>query len=76
MSYGNGEVIEFYAITQEEADQFLAMIDSVTKCASLDNSLADIITEEAEYFFAGEKTVDQTADIIQSRMSIYINEQR
>ena len=76
MSYGNGETIDFYAITREEADQFNAMIDSVTKVYSNDTSLIDLITEDAAAFFAGEKDVNQTADIIQSRMNIYINEQR
>lgn len=76
MSYGNGEMVEFYAITQEEADQFLAMIDSVTKSVSVNTGITNIILEDAEPFFKGEKTVDQTAEIIQSRMNIYINEQR
>lgn len=76
MSYGNGQTVEFYAITKEEADQFNAMINSVTKVYSNDTSLINLITEDAAAFFAGEKDVNQTADIIQSRMNIYINEQR
>ncbi len=76
MSYGDGEVVEFYAITQEEADQLMDMINSVTKCVSYDEGIINIIAEEAEAFFKGEKDVSQTAEIIQSRMNIYINEQR
>ena len=76
MSMGDGAVVEFYAITQEEADQITALINSVDHTASYDQSLLNIISEEAAYYFSGEKTVDQTADIIQSRMTILINEQR
>lgn len=76
MSMGNGPMVEFYAITQEEADQIRALIDSVENTAVYDESVLNIIKEEAELFFAGQKTVDQTADVIQSRMNIYINEQR
>ena len=76
MSMGNGPTVEFYAITQEEADQIKALINSVERTASYDENLLNIISEEAAYFFSGEKTVDETADIIQSRMNIYINEQR
>ncbi len=76
MSMGNGPTIEFYAITQEEADQIKALIDSVENTVVYDESITNIISEEAALFFAGQKTVDQTADIIQSRMNIYINEQR
>ena len=76
MSYGDGEMIELYALTQEEADQLLDVINSVTKVMVNDTGATDIITEEAAAFFAGEKDAAQTAGIIQSRMNIYINEQR
>jgi len=76
MSMGDGLTVDFYAITQEEADQIVNLINSVDRTAVYDQSLLDIITEESAYYFSGEKTVDQVADIIQSRMSIYINEQR
>lgn len=76
MSMGGEMTVDFYAITQEEADQIVALINSVEHTAVYDQSLLDIISEEAAYFFSGEKTVDQAADIIQSRMNIYINEQR
>lgn len=76
MSMGDGEMVELYALTQEEADQIMAVINSITRTFSYDESILNIINEEAEFFFKGEKTVDQTADIIQSRMTIFINEQR
>ena len=34
----------------------------------------NIITEETAPYFAGQKSVDEVADIIQSRVRIYINE--
>ncbi|MEF9970886.1 MAG: hypothetical protein RR731_01070, partial [Oscillospiraceae bacterium] len=61
---------------QPEADQLKALINSVENTAAFDNSMMSIINEEAEIFFAGEKSVEETANIIQSRMKIYINEQR
>ncbi len=76
MSMGDGPMIEFYAITKEEAEQIKALINSVENTAVYDESVLNIINEEAAFFFAGEKTVDQTAEVIQSRMNIYINEQR
>lgn len=76
MSIGNGPTVEFYAITQEEADQIKTVINSVAHTAAYDQKVLDIIKEEAGYFFSGEKTVDQTADVIQNRISLYINEQR
>jgi hypothetical protein len=34
----------------------------------------NIITEEAQAYFAGDKTVDEVTDIIQSRAQIYVSE--
>ncbi len=76
MSVGDGETVEFYAITQEEADMIMALINSVKYVANYDDSVYSLISEEASAYFDGAKSVDEVASIIQSRMSIYINEQR
>ncbi|MEG0941213.1 MAG: extracellular solute-binding protein [Oscillospiraceae bacterium] len=76
MSMGDGMTVDFFAITQEEADQIRALIDSVEKTGIYDESIMGIIKEEATLFFKGEKTVEQTAEMVQSRMSIYVNEQK
>ncbi|MEG2383702.1 MAG: hypothetical protein RSB39_08950, partial [Oscillospiraceae bacterium] len=76
MSMGDGMTVDFFAITQEEADQIRALIDSVEKTGIYDESIMGIIKEEAALFFKGEKTVEQTAEMVQSRMSIYVNEQK
>ena len=76
MSVDGGATVEFYAITQEEADQIKALIDSVDRTAAYDQKILDMIGVEAAFFFSGEKTVDQVTDIIQSKMTIYVNEQR
>jgi len=34
----------------------------------------DIVWEEVQVFFAGDKTADEVAEIIQNRMSLYLNE--
>ena len=38
--------------------------------------LINIITEEAAPYFAGQKNVNEVADIIQNRVQIYVNENR
>lgn len=77
MAMGMGDFeVKFGPTTQEEADAIIAMVKSIKHTVTYDESLMNIIKEEASAFFSGEKTVDQVADIIQSRMTIYINEQR
>ena len=63
-------------LTQEEVDQIMALIEGTTQVMRNDTKLNSIITEEAAAYFEGQKTLEQTVDIIQNRASIYINESR
>ena len=71
----DGFTIEVYATTQEEADQILAVINSVTTVSGYDESLMKIIQEGAEDYFNGRSTSQDAARVIQSRASIYVAEQ-
>ena len=77
-SYGWGDDFEMYiySVKQEEADSLLKLINSVDGIYQYNSSLMNIITEETAPYFAGQKSVDEVADIIQSRVRIYINESR
>ncbi len=49
-------------------------ITSLHKMYNANDSVYNIITEEVAAFFSGQKTSKEVADIIQSRVSIYVNE--
>ena len=38
--------------------------------------MLNIITEETESFFSGQKSAKDAADVIQNRIQIYVNENR
>ncbi len=67
--------IEVYAATQEEVDQVMDIYNSVTAIWSYDNSIFDIVKENAGPYFAGDKTLDDAANLIQSAVKLYIGEQ-
>ena len=73
--YGN-MVVEEKPMTQKQADEFIAIIDNTKKCGRYDWTLMEIVEEEAEHYFAGEKSLDVTVDIIQNRIKTYVNENR
>lgn len=76
-SYGYDDVtFEIYAVTEEEAESLENIIDSVDHAFSYDDSLLNIIGEETAPYFAGQKSVDEVADIIQNRVQVYVNESR
>lgn len=72
----DGETIEIYALTQAEADEIMELIGATTRLFTFDDSILTIVKEEAAPYFSGQKSVQEVAKIIQSRASIYVNEQR
>jgi ABC-type glycerol-3-phosphate transport system substrate-binding protein len=61
-------------LTQEDVDTVTAYLDTITSSSGYDRQVMEIINEETAPFFAGTKTAADAAKIIQSRISIYINE--
>ncbi|MBP5263707.1 MAG: hypothetical protein J6Z33_04965, partial [Lachnospiraceae bacterium] len=75
----NGEewTYEYKPITKEEVD----MVDTLLAGSKLPSSVNDqellkIITEEADSFFSGAKSVDEAVKVIQSRVNLYIKENK
>ncbi len=74
--FADNEVHTAPALSKETAKRFLELVKETTKTASRDESIITIVQELAEPYFAGQKTAEETAKLIQSKVSIYINEQR
>ncbi len=73
----NGELIlQLEPVTQAEADQLLALIEDTDRLAEPDENILAIVREEAASYFAGQKTAEEAAALIQSRASLYVSEQR
>ncbi len=70
---GDKEII-IQPLSAERAQELKEYTLSVDKLYYYDSSISDIIAEEAAPYFAGQKTAEQAADIIQSRVQIYVNE--
>ena len=62
-------------LSQTDADQFCALLDETTVLEGLDPALEEILQEEAAVYFAGGCSVGQAAEHIQSRASLYLQEQ-
>ncbi len=84
MSIGGYEVVEngestwqeVYALTQEDIDQILSVINSATGIVDYDDEILSIVSDEVSAYFAGDKDVQTTANMIQSRVNLYVQEQR
>lgn len=76
MSYGDEPMIELYAVTQEQYDTVMELIESTTNFLDYDQSVLSIITEEAAGYLAGDRSVEEASRLIQSRVNLYIQEQK
>jgi hypothetical protein len=72
---GNQQVI----IKKPAEDDITLLVDLINSCDRAMNNnevVASIVKEECGAYFAGDKSAEETARVIQSRVNTYINEQR
>lgn len=63
-------------MTQDEVDTVMNLVKSVDQVMTYDDDLLNIVTEEADAFFTGQKSAAEVASIIQGRAKIYVSENR
>ena len=71
-----GKENKYYALSQEEADKLTELVTGTTRTLSQDESIFSIVEEQSEAFFQGQKSAEEVARLIQSKVNIYVNEQR
>ncbi|NLZ37552.1 MAG: extracellular solute-binding protein [Clostridiales bacterium] len=74
--YVGNEQIDIGRITQKEVDYLTSYISKVNVYSRPDETINKIMTEETSVFFAGTKTAEECAQLIQSRVQTYVSEQR
>lgn len=72
----NGLSIKIYATKQEEYDQIMDLYHKIDRMASIDNNVSDIVNEVAGSYFAGDRSLDDAANLIQNKVTTYVNESR
>ena len=72
--YVGGMEIVLEPLTQADCDRLLSFLKSADHVYSYDRNIITILEEECAAYFEGQKSVKEVADIIQSRVHIYVNE--
>lgn len=75
LPYG-GLTFEIYAATEEEIGQLRSLIENAEPADIRTPGIYAILQEEASAFFEGQRSAAEAADIMQSRVALYINERR
>ncbi len=64
------------AATQEDVDKVMELYNAVESMYAYDEKIFNAVKEVASQYFAGDKPLDDTAKLIQSKVSLYVNESR
>ncbi len=76
-SYGNGyTTVEINKLTQAQADKIKEAIEGATGAAYFDEKIVEIMSEEVDPYFKGQKSAEDVASVLQSRISLYLQEQK
>ena len=68
------EPVDFYYISEEQGNQLLELIEGAEFCNATNTQLHFILLEEATAYFAGDKTVEEAMEAMQSRATIFVSE--
>ncbi|MCM1534541.1 MAG: extracellular solute-binding protein [Clostridium sp.] len=67
--------LEIYSATEEEIGQLRALIENAEPADLRTPGIYEILQEEAAFFFNGQKTAKEAAEVMQNRVSLYVREQ-
>lgn len=74
-TWGTGDFsVEVYAATQEQVDRIREMIETAQPNVREDHKISEIINEEAQAYFDGQKSAEDVAALVQNRVQTYLNE--
>ncbi|MBR1866269.1 MAG: hypothetical protein IJ801_07160 [Lachnospiraceae bacterium] len=68
--------VQIKPLTKEQEERYTNLVKNTRKTGQSNSEIMEIIQEEVKPYFAGEKGLDETADIIQNRVKTYVNENR
>lgn len=71
--YGDWEY-EYHPVTEEEVAKFREVLAVARPVSNTNEKIMEIINEEGEAYFSGQKSVDDVINVIQSRVQIYVSE--
>ena len=69
-----GEQVDIECISADRLEYAKSCVRKADHLMNYDSSIIKLVSEEAEAYFNGQKTLDEVASVVQSRVSIYVRE--
>lgn len=70
----DGATIDVYAANEQDIETLKSMLENIRVVRRENTSMVNIVQEEAAYYFAGEKEVEQVTNVIRNRIDLLLNE--
>lgn len=68
------EAIDIFCITHKQAEQLKNLVEETNISSTTDRKIYNIFWDEVAFYFEGSKGLEETVNIIQSRIAMYVNE--
>ena len=68
--------VDIMSMKDDEYNQIMALYNSVERMSNYDSNINEIVNDGAGPYFAGDKSLDDVAAQIQSRVKLYVDENR
>lgn len=68
--------VDIHPAKEEEIAEVRGLIEAIDRMARFDETVLSIVSEESAAYFNGQKSVEEVISVIQSRVNIYMNENR
>ena len=65
-----------FAPGEAQLERFWRLYESTEQITGRNDALLDIIMEQADVYFAGDKSLEETVQLVQNRATLYVNENR
>lgn len=72
--YRNGGLVNFRWVTKEEVELLYSLLECARPETNSEQTILEIMGEEAAYLFDGRKTAEKVAKITQNRVQLYLDE--
>ena len=72
--FSNDETVKMKPLSQDDVRKIYDYVLSIKTLNNGNYEVENIIKEEASAFFSGQKTAEEVAELIQNRVTTYLNE--
>lgn len=72
----NGTEVKFHYFTDQHKNMLLELIDSAQGITRIQKDIYNMVIEEMDGYFQGEKKLDSCCEILQSRVKLYLAERQ